>query len=141
MTIKHRTDFSIDDINGRLPGRLPGLLGIECTAVRDGEMDGRMEIHPHHLAPNGYLHAASIVALADTIAGIATWAHMPDGANGFTTVELKSNHLGTARKGTLTCTAVARHVGRSTQVWDAEVVHNGKTIALFRNTQMILWPR
>jgi len=143
MTIKHRPDFSVDDMNDKLPGALPGLMGIECVAVRDGELDGRMPLRPDHLAPNGYLHAASVVALADTVAGMATWAHLPDGASGFTTIELKSNHLGTAREGTISCTAKGQHLGQTTQVWDVAVVHDdtAKTIALFRCTQMILWPR
>ena len=52
-------------------------------------------------------------------------------------------HLGTAREGTLTCTAKVEHKGRNTQVWDAVVKskETGKTIALFRCTQMILYPK
>jgi uncharacterized protein (TIGR00369 family) len=56
---------------------------------------------------------------------------------------LKSNHLGTAREGVIAVTAKPVHLGRTTQVWDATVVHQdtGKTIALFRCTQMVLWPK
>jgi len=135
--------YTADDINARLPGTLPDHLGITITAIRDAEMDARMPIHPHHLAPNGYLHAASVVALADSNCGLATFVNMPDGASGFTTIELKSNHLGTATNGALFCTAKAQHMGRSTQVWDTTVVHEetGRKIALFRCTQMILWPK
>jgi 1,4-dihydroxy-2-naphthoyl-CoA hydrolase len=90
------------------------------------------------MAPNGYLHAGSVVTLADTCCGYGCISSLPEGAQNFTTVELKSNHLGTARDGVIECTAVAVHMGRTTQVWDATVTHNGKTIALFRCTQMIL---
>ena len=100
-------------------------------------------IKPEFLAPNGYLHAASIIAVADTAAGYATIAHLPEGATNFTTIELKSNFLGTATEGTLRADASAAHQGRTTQVWDATVTHtaSGRTIALFRCTQMILWPK
>jgi uncharacterized protein (TIGR00369 family) len=83
------------------------------------------------------------VTLADTTAGYGCIANLPDGATGFTTVELKSNFLGTARDGTLECTATAVHVGKTTQVWDAVVTHKetGKTMALFRCTQMLLYPK
>ena len=56
-------------------------------------------------------------------------------------VELKSNHLGTATEGTIECVATAAHLGMTTQVWDATVTHreSGKTIALFRCTQMVLY--
>lgn len=82
----------------------------------------------------------SIVALADTAAGYGCIASLPEGTAGFTTLELKSNHLGTAREGTLDCVAKAVHLGRTTQVWDAVVSHRetGKTLALFPCTQMVL---
>jgi len=95
------------------------------------------------LAPNGFLHAAAIIALADTAAGYGCIAHLPDGAINFTTIELKSNFLGTAKSGTIACVAKPAHLGRNTQVWDAVVTHRdtGRTIALFRCTQMVLWPK
>jgi uncharacterized protein (TIGR00369 family) len=95
------------------------------------------------MAPNGFLHAGSVVTLADTSAGYGCISNLPAGANGFTTIELKSNHLGTARDGTIECSATAVHLGKTTQVWDAVVTHRetGKTIALFRCTQMVLYPR
>lgn len=122
---------------------LPGYLGIEITSVSAGEVAARIEIKPHLLAPNGFLHAGTVITLADTAAGYACVANLPEGANNFTTVELKSNHLGTARDGAIACVAKAAHLGRTTQVWDVVVTNeaNGKTIALFRCTQMILYPK
>jgi uncharacterized protein (TIGR00369 family) len=95
------------------------------------------------MAPNGFLHAASIVALVDSACGFGAMGAMPEGGTGFTTIELKTNFLGTARDGTVTCDARMIHGGRTTQVWDATAIHaeSGKTIALFRCTQMILYPR
>jgi uncharacterized protein (TIGR00369 family) len=97
-------------------------------------------VRPELLAPNGYLHAASVIALADTMAGYGTLANLPQGAKTFTTIELKSNFLGTARDGVIACTATPAHLGRMTQVWDAIVTDAaGRKIALFRCTQMILY--
>ena len=122
---------------------LPGYLGIEITRVADGEVGARLKIAPHHLAPHGFLHAGAVVTLADTAAGYACVANMPEGGTSFTTIELKSNHLGTAREGAIACVAKPVHLGRTTQVWDVVVTNeaNGKTIALFRCTQMILYPK
>ncbi|HEY0061174.1 MAG TPA: PaaI family thioesterase [Telluria sp.] len=122
---------------------LPGHMGIEITRVSEGEVAARIEVKPHLLAPNGFLHAGTVITLADTAAGYACVANLPEGANNFTTVELKSNHLGTARDGAICCVAKAVHLGRTTQVWDVVVNNeaNGKTIALFRCTQMILYPK
>jgi uncharacterized protein (TIGR00369 family) len=123
-------------------GRLPGLLGMTVVAIEPGRFEMRMPLRPDHLAPNGFLHGASVVALADTAAGYGTLANLPAGARSFTTVELKSNFLGTTREGAIRCVATAAHLGRTTQVWDAEVTDEstGRRIALFRCTQIILWP-
>ncbi|MDF1750004.1 MAG: PaaI family thioesterase [Alphaproteobacteria bacterium] len=133
-----------EDLVDRAKGTLVSLLGIEITDAGDGVSKGRMKITPNLLAPNGFLHAASVVALADTCCGYGTFADLPEGAEGFTTAELKSNHMGTARKGSLICRAHAKHQGRTTQVWDAEVFSDARPdrpIALFRCTQIVLWPR
>ena len=124
-------------------GSLPGVLGLKVTAVGDDGVRAKMAITPAHMAPNGFLHAAAIVTLADTCCGYGCMAQLPQGASGFTTIELKSNHLGTALEGSIECHARPVHLGRTTQVWDATVTvaGSGKTIALFRCTQMVLWPK
>lgn len=122
-------------------GFLPGHLGVHIIAVSKGEVRAELEVVAHLLAPNGFLHAGSVVTLADTACGYGCIASMPEGASSFTTIELKSNHLGTARDGKIEVIASAVHMGRTTQVWDAIVSHKGKTIALFRCTQMILFPK
>ena len=134
---------TIDQLNARSQGYLPGLIGIEFLTVEPGRLTSRLPLRPELLAPNGYLHAAVIIALADTSCGYGTFTDLPDGANNFTTIELKSNFLGTAREGTIACVATRVHSGRTTQVWDAEVTEeaSGKKIALFRCTQLILYPR
>ena len=122
-------------------GTLTDHLGFELVAAGAGSVAAAFEVKPHHLAPNGYLHAASIIMLADSCCGFGCMMHLPEGAQSFTTIEIKSNHLGTARDGRVECEAKPVHQGRTTQVWDATVTAAGKTIALFRCTQMILWPK
>lgn len=118
----------------------PGLLGIQFTQLEPGEMHSELMIKPEFLAPNGYLHAAVVVALADTSCGYGTRLLLPENAKGFTTIELKSNHLSTVREGHINCFARNVHVGRTTQVWDAEVRGpNDKLVALFRCTQAVLY--
>ncbi|MEP7330433.1 MAG: PaaI family thioesterase [Betaproteobacteria bacterium] len=138
-----RTGVSLDQINRRGDGRLPGLLGYRVTALKEGLLSAELDIRADLLAPNGFLHAATIVALADTACGYGCLAHLPEGAENFTTVELKANFFGTARDGTIMAEARPVHLGKSTQVWDAVVKRrvDDKTIALFRCTQMVLWPK
>mgnify|MGYP002393562934 CR=1 FL=1 len=128
----------------RQKGTLPGELAMEWDEVANGRARGGFTVTRAHMAPNGFMHAASVVALVDSACGYACVASLPEGASGFTTIELKTNFLGTAMPGErVTCEARLVHGGRMTQVWDAEAVNTstGKTIALFRCTQMVLWPR
>ena len=138
-----RPGVSTEVLNEHGSEYLPGYLGIEMVELAANSATSRMPVRKLHVAPNEFLHAASVVALADTTCGYATLAHLPEGARSFTTIELKSNHLGTVREGAIACSATAQHLGRTTQVWDATVTDeaSGRVIALFRCTQMVLWPR
>lgn len=135
--------FNPKDLEMAGNSRLPGLLGIRFISVEQGKVSAELPIRSEVLAHNGFLHAGSVVTLADSACGFGCMASLPEGAEGFTTIELKSNFFGTARDGVVSVEASALHLGRTTQVWDAEVRsgENDKTIAMFRCTQMILWPR
>ena len=124
-------------------GYLPGLLGLEIREVERGRVTSRLPVRRELLAPNGYLHAASVVALADTSCGYGTVASLPEGGRGFTTIELKTNFLGTAREGAIACEATLVHGGRTTQVWDAHVTRMGdeRVIGAFRCTQLLMAER
>jgi 1,4-dihydroxy-2-naphthoyl-CoA hydrolase len=143
MTTSKLRSVTPKDFNERGRDNLPGLLGIVITSISAAEVKAELPVRTSLMAPNGYLHAGTVVTLADTCAGYGCVASLPEGAVGFTTVELKSNHLGTARDGTIECIARPVHTGRTTQVWDSIVTHRetSKTIALFRCTQMILYGR
>ncbi|HEY3852636.1 MAG TPA: PaaI family thioesterase [Steroidobacteraceae bacterium] len=132
---------TLEQWNERGIGKFPGHIGIVFTRVSPAEVIGEFTVTSIHLAPNGFLHAGSIVTLADTSCGYGCFATLPEGATGFTTIELKSNHLGTALEGTIVSRATPVHLGRTTQVWDAVVTHKetGKTLAMFRCTQLLLY--
>ena len=124
-------------------GHLPGHLGVEIVTASAERVESRLAVRREVMAPNGFLHAASVVALADTSCGYGCVAALPKGASGFTTIELKANFLGTARDGAIVCRATPLHLGRTTQVWDAAITveGSGARIATFRCTQMVLWPK
>ena len=124
-------------------GKLPGHLGILITEVGASRVSGELPVVEWVMAPNGYLHAGTIVTLADTVCGYGCVANLPADASGFTTIELKSNHLGTTLDGTIVAVATPLHRGKTTQVWDAIVTHreSGRMLAVFRCTQMILYAK
>jgi 1,4-dihydroxy-2-naphthoyl-CoA hydrolase len=133
----------VAELNAISAGRLPALVGFRVLSAVPGRLATRLDVRPDLLAPNGYLHAATVVALADTSCGYGARLSLPAGSTGFTTIELKANFLGTVTDGGIGCEAVLVHGGRSTQVWDATVTaeQGGRRLALFRCTQSVLWPR
>lgn len=135
-----RSEITAERLHQGQVDSLPGRFGLLVTNIEEGRLDAEVVLQPWMWAPNGYLHAASVLLLADSACGYACIAHLPQGAKNFTTVELKSNFLGTAREGTIRTEARAEHLGRTTQVWSATVFGPGdRRLALFRCTQLILW--
>ena len=132
-----------EELNRRGDGTLPGLIGLEILAAEEGRVASRLALRDELMAPNGYLHAATVVALADTSCGYGCFANLPKRALGFTTIELKRTSPGTKREGAIACQATLVHGGRATQVWDATVTdeESRKKLALFRCTRMVLYPR
>jgi uncharacterized protein (TIGR00369 family) len=117
------------------------LLAITVTAVAKNCVRAEMPIRKNLFAPNGFLHAGTIVTLADTIAGFSTLAHLPKDGQSFTTLELKCNFTSAARGGMVVCESQAEHLGRTTHVWSVtvSVKDTGKKIALFSCTQLVLY--
>lgn len=123
-------------------GSLVSHMGISLVDEGEGWLEAQMPIQQHHLRSGAMaLHAASLIALADSVCGFAAGQVLPEGAKGYTTIELKSNFLGTASEGTLIGRSQADHLGRTTQVWTSTITHKEteRKLALFRCTQMILY--
>ena len=132
---------TMQSFNAGGAGKLPGYLGILITEVTQDRISGELPVVESVMAPNGFLHAGTVVTLADTLCGYGCVANMPADATGFTTIELKSNHVSTAREGSIVGVATPAHRGKTTQVWDAVVTHKetGRTLAFFRCTQLVIY--
>ena len=130
-------------LNDFARSRHPGLVGIEVVACEPDRVVGRLEVTAPLVAGTGYLWAPVVITLADWLCACGMGPNIPDGAS-FTTIELKANFLGTVREGgSISATATPAHRGRTTHVWDVAVRDeaNGRVIALFRCTQLVLLPK
>lgn len=141
MPTENRT--SVEKLNNANLGKLPEHLGLEVVEVAPGRVVGRFSVRPDLVAHTGFLLAGAVLGVADILCAYGVSTVWPEGANGFTTVEVKCNFIGTLREGEVRCTAELLHGGRTTQVWDARVEDpaTGKLMAAFRCTQVILYPR
>ena len=135
------SDIDLESLDALGRDTLPGLIGIEWEEVRSGYARASIRLERKHFAPNGFVHAGTLVTLADSACGYGCMMSRPEGAVSFTTIELKTNFMGAAREGRVSAEAKLAHGGRTTQVWDAEVRReDGRTVALFRCTQLLIYP-
>jgi 1,4-dihydroxy-2-naphthoyl-CoA hydrolase len=128
--------------NDRCTGTFPGLIGMEILSMSHGYVSCQVKTREELLAANGYLHAGVIVTVADTACGYGCFNSKPPEARLFTTIEVKSNFMGTVKPpAVIFCEAHLVHGGKTTQVWDAEVkdLQKNKLIAVFRCTQLIIY--
>lgn len=134
---------SVEDLNRANEGKLPGHLGLRVTEVAEGRVAGRFAVRPDLVAHTGYLLAGCLLSVADILCAYGVSTAWNEGSNGFTTVEVKCNFMGTLLEGEVECVAELLHGGRSTQIWDATLTNaaTGKKLAVFRCTQMMLYPR
>ena len=135
-----RPEIDAAFFNQLTPEHFAGFVGMRVIEARPGFVQTALDVEAHHLAANGFLHAAAVITVADTACGFGVRTILPEGASGFTTIELKSNFIGTTREGSIVCHAAVAHAGRTTQVWDAVVRAGERKIALFRCTQLVLYP-
>ncbi len=137
------TTDRVRSLNEFARNKHPGLVGVELETCEADQVAGRMTVGAEVVAGNGMVWAPVIITLADWLCAAGMSPNLEPGV-GFTTIELKTNFLGTAAVGEIvTGRATPVHKGKTTHVWDA-VIRNetkDKTIALFRCTQMILYPR
>jgi uncharacterized protein (TIGR00369 family) len=136
------SDERVKQLNEFGRDRLPGLLGLEILSCSAERVTGRIPVTPPLIAGTGFLWAPVVIALADTLCAYGAGETRPPDSRSFTTVELKTNFLGTvAEGGAIAGEARPAHLGRTTQVWDAVVTNeaSGKPVALFRCTQLVLY--
>jgi 1,4-dihydroxy-2-naphthoyl-CoA hydrolase len=121
---------------------VPGFADAEITHLEPGCVEARVALRdePAQTA-GGILHAGSVVAFADALAGWGCMASLPGGADGFVTGELKADLVASARQpDTLSGVGLLVDDGRMTQVWDLTVAResDGRVLAHFRCTQHLV---
>lgn len=118
-------------------------MGVEITDATPDRVVGRLLVRPDLCTGGGILHGGAIMALADTVGAVGAFLSLPPGALGTTTIESKTNFLGSAKVGvTVTAESTPAHKGKSTSVWQTRITRDdGKAVALVTQTQMVLGPR
>ncbi|WP_368922469.1 hotdog fold thioesterase [Comamonas aquatica] len=131
----------LEEINARSADTAVAHLGIEITEVGDDYLVGRVPVDHRTKQPFGLLHGGVSVVLAETLGSIAAFHASPEGhlAVG---LDINANHLRAVRSGWVTGTARPVHIGRTTQVWQIDMVdERGQMNCVSRITMAILPPK
>ncbi|CAF1341856.1 unnamed protein product [Rotaria sp. Silwood1] len=142
-TISLHEFLQVTHWNDRTKSTFPGRINLEILSIRYGYVLSQIIVHHELMSVDGYLHGGAIVTLADATCGFGGLVSLPLGATTLTTIELKTNFLGKGKpSAVLNCEAKLLHGGKTTQIWDAQVIDlkTKKLIAIFRCTQLIIYP-
>jgi uncharacterized protein (TIGR00369 family) len=131
-------DVAFHSFVSRIP--FAGVLGIEMVSATKERIEARMAVKPELCNPMKVLHGGAIMSLADTLGAMGASMNLPEGANGTTTMESKTNFIGAAKLGeTVIAVCTPIHIGRRTSIWQTRITNEaGKSVALVTQTQMVL---
>ena len=126
------------DLAASMP--LATLLGVSVTRADKDAVEGSLLVKEELCTLGGTLHGGGIMALADSLGAIAAFLNLPEGAQGTTTIESKTNFLRAAPVGTtVSARTVPVNVGRRLSVWSTTVSgEDGKPVAVVTQTQLVL---
>ncbi len=122
----------------RTSALFPGLLGIKFLEATPDRVVAELTVRDNLCTVPGIMHGGAIMALADTLGGVATSLNLPAGA-GTTTIESKTNFVAAARTGsTITAECLPVHRGKQTMVWQTRVTSGDRVVATVTQTQMVI---
>ena len=116
------------------------LMGVKVTSVAKDRIVGEIVVRPDLCTTAGIMHGGAIMAFADALGAIGAFMNLPEGANGTTTVESKTNFLGAAPEGaTVTAETTPVQIGKRLSVWQTRICRSdGRAVALVTQTQLVL---
>ncbi len=131
---------TVERVNAERNQNLMGTLGIEFTKLEDDYAEASMPVGQHNQQTMGYLHGGATIALAETVAGIGSYAILPE-EEGCVGMQISASHLSSAEKGDrVIAKAELQHRGRRSHVWDVNIYSekNGRLISTIKVTNAVI---
>jgi 1,4-dihydroxy-2-naphthoyl-CoA hydrolase len=129
---------AIDDVNKRFLGPMATAYGIKLTSVAEGRVEATMPVTEKCFQPLGIVHGAAYCLLGETLGSVASYIMAADDEK-IVGTSLTTNYLRKVDSGTLHAVALAKHLGRRTQVWQIDIKDDqGKLAAHMTLQTMVL---
>jgi len=133
--------ISIDILTTSSANTAVSHLGIEFVEVGDDFVRARVPVDARTRQPFGLLHGGVSVVLAETLGTVGAYFSCPAGHQAVG-LDVNANHLRGVKSGWVTGIARPVHLGRTTQVWQIDMVNDaGEPSCVSRITMAILAPR
>ena len=130
ISVQSLTDIHRDTVVDR--------LGIEFLEVGSDFVRARVPVDGRTKQPMGILHGGVSVVLAETLGSCGAAFSAPLGTRSVG-LDINANHLRSVTKGWVTGVARPIHIGRTTHVWQVELVNDqGQLTCVSRLTMAIL---
>jgi 1,4-dihydroxy-2-naphthoyl-CoA hydrolase len=114
-------------------------IGATFSRYAREEVKARLDWAPEVCTAGGLLHGGAIMALADSSGAACAYLNLPEGAQGTTTIESKTNFLRGLREGYVEATSRPLHVGRTVIVVETDVRDPlDRLVARVLQTQLVL---
>jgi 1,4-dihydroxy-2-naphthoyl-CoA hydrolase len=121
---------------------LAQTLGMRAADLTPAAVTLELDWAPELCTSGGVLHGGALMALADSAGAVCAFLNLPDGSNGTSTIESKTNFVGAVTQGTVTASSSPLHVGRSTIVVETSIHDSDdRLVAKITQTQAVMWPR
>jgi len=128
-----------DDVNAMSSNTMMATLGIRITEIGDDYVRGTLPVDARTHQPYGLLHGGASAALAETLGSFAAMLTLDPSVEAAVGLDINANHVRGVKSGTVTGTARALHLGRSTQVWEIRIEdERGKLVCISRLTMAVI---
>ncbi|MEO0688700.1 MAG: PaaI family thioesterase [Pseudomonadota bacterium] len=116
------------------------LVGVEITSAAADMVEGYLDVRDELCTTGAIIHGGAVMAFADAMGAVGAFLSLPDGAKGTTTIESKTNFLGTAKSGErVTAVSKPLSTGNRISVWQTTINRpDGKAVAVVTQTQLVL---
>jgi 1,4-dihydroxy-2-naphthoyl-CoA hydrolase len=112
----------------RFPGGLDELLGLMITEVADGLVRAEVPIRAELMQPAGLVHGGVYAAVAETVASTGTYLGVEDERAMVMGLSNLTSFMRPMTEGTIHAAARARHRGRTTWVWDVDLLDDAERL-------------
>jgi 1,4-dihydroxy-2-naphthoyl-CoA hydrolase len=122
MIIEPGFEALVETLIGDMEPNMATIMGLEFSKLTKEECIATMPVHSATVQPFRMLHGGASVAMAETLASVGAWLHVPKDKTAVG-LEINANHHRPVKEGgQVTGVAKPIQIGRTIQVWDIQIM-------------------